>query len=62
MFYLSDKIDWVNYKASPKKEEKKSESKVRVEIDDSELRKLKVMNEKLMNAYKKLSKEKEVYM
>jgi mannose/fructose/N-acetylgalactosamine-specific phosphotransferase system component IIB len=61
MFYLSDKIDWVNYKASPKKEEKKSESN-QVSIDDNELRELKRMNEKLMAAYKKLTKEKEVYM
>lgn len=44
------------------KEEKKSESKVKVEIDDKELRELKRMNEKLMAAYKKLVKEKEVYM
>lgn len=44
------------------KKEEKSEPKVRVEIDDSELKKLKAMNEKLMNAYKKLSKEKDVYM
>ena len=44
------------------KVEEKSEPKVKVEIDDKELRELKRMNEKLMNAYKKLSKEKEVYM
>lgn len=56
--------DWGYYlvNGAEIKGEKKSESKVKVEIDDSELRKLKVMNEKLMNAYKKLSKEKEVYM
>lgn len=53
-YYL---VEWVE-----KREEKKSESKVMVEIDDSELRKLKRMNERLMDAYKKLSKEKEVYM
>lgn len=43
------------------KKEKKAESN-EVMIDDAELRKLKAMNEKLMAAYKKLSKEKEVYM
>lgn len=53
---------YVVWEEREEKAEKKSESKVRVEIDDSELRKLKAMNEKLMNAYKKLSKEKEVYM
>lgn len=53
-YYL---VEWVE-----RKEEKKSESKVMVEINDNELRKLKRMNEKLMDAYKKLSKEKEVYM
>ena len=52
-YYL---VEWVE------REEKKSESKVMVEINDNELRKLKRMNEKLMDAYKKLSKEKEVYM
>lgn len=59
------KEDWVYYLVTSEegeREEKKSESKVKVEIDDSELRELKRMNEKLMNAYKKLSKEKEVYM
>lgn len=54
--------DGMYYVNEEKAEEKKSESKVKVEIDDSELRELKRMNEKLMNAYKKLSKEKEVYM
>lgn len=54
--------DGMYYVNEEKTEKKKSESKVKVEIDDSELRELKRMNEKLMNAYKKLSKEKEVYM
>lgn len=57
MFYLSEKAEKV-----VDKEEKKSESKVKVEIDDKELKELKRMNEKLMAAYKKLVKEKEVYM
>lgn len=58
------KEDWGYYlvNGAETKREKKPESKVKVEIDDSELRELKRMNEKLMNAYKKLSKEKEVYM
>ena len=43
------------------KVEKKSESNVGG-ISDNELTKLKRMNEKLMAAYKKLSKEKDVYM
>lgn len=43
------------------KREKKSESNVGG-ISDNELNKLKRMNEKLMAAYKKLSKEKDVYM
>lgn len=43
------------------KREKKSESN-EVKIDDRELRESKRMNEKLMAAYKKLSKEKEAYM
>ena len=50
------------YVNEEKREEKKSEVKEVAEIDDSELRKLKAMNEKLMAAYKKLTKEKEVYM
>lgn len=44
------------------KVEEKSEPKVKAEIDDKELKELKRMNEKLMAAYKKLVKEKEVYM
>lgn len=44
------------------KVEEKSEPKVKAEIDDKELRELKRMNEKLMAAYKKLVKEKEIYM
>jgi hypothetical protein len=43
------------------KREKKSETNAGG-ISDNELNKLKRMNEKLMAAYKKLSKEKEVYM
>ena len=63
MFCLSDKIDWTSYKGSPKKEKEKEKSESNeVKIDDAELKKLKAMNEKLMAAYKKLSKEKEVYM
>jgi hypothetical protein len=61
MFCLSDKIDWASYKGSTKKEKEKSESN-EVRIDDAELKKLKAMNEKLMAAYKKLSKEKDAYM
>lgn len=44
------------------KVEEKSEPKVKAEIDERELKELKRMNEKLMAAYKKLVKEKEVYM
>lgn len=55
MYYLVSE-EWVV------KEEKKSEVKGVVEMDDKELKKLKAMNEKLMAAYKKLSKEKDVYM
>lgn len=44
------------------KVEEKPEPKVKVEIDDKELKELKRMNEKLMAAYKKLVKEKEIYM
>lgn len=43
------------------KKENKSEPN-NVSIDDKELKELKRMNEKLMAAYKKLVKEKEVYM
>lgn len=58
------KDEWGYYLVSGAeiKKENKSESKVKVEIDDDELKELKRMNEKLMTAYKKLSKEKEIYM
>jgi hypothetical protein len=57
MFYLSEKAE-----SGIEKKEEKSESKVKAEIDDREIRELKRMNEKLMAAYKKLVKEKEIYM
>ena len=60
--WVEDGMYYVNEERAEKKEEKKSESKETVEIDDKELKKLKAMNEKLMAAYKKLSKEKEIYM
>lgn len=59
MFYLSDKIDWSSYKG--KKERKEKSESNEAMIDDKELKKLKEMNEKLMAAYNKLSKEKDVY-
>ena len=64
MFYLSDKIDWGTYKANRKKEEKSVSisSWEWVSMDDSELRKLKEMNDKLMRAYKKERDRNEVYM
>lgn len=57
------KEDWGYYlvNGAEAKREKKSESN-QVSIGDSELKELKRMNEKLMAAYKKLSKEKEIYM
>ena len=52
MFYISDKIDWINYKGSPKgKKEEKSELE-EVKVDNEELDELKKKNEQLMEAYK----------
>lgn len=59
--WVEDGMYYVNEERVEKKEEK-SEPKVKAEIDDKELKELKRMNEKLMAAYKKLIKEKEVYM
>lgn len=49
------------YVNEEKREEKKSESKEDVVVDDKELKELKEKNEKLMNAYKKERDRNEVY-
>lgn len=43
------------------KEEKKSESKEEIVVDDNELKELKEKNDKLMRAYKKERDRNEVY-